>query len=344
MNRELRFCLTSLVHDHAWWSAYQIVQTSGARLIAVADGHADLREKMQQMFGGAVDCYADVDEMLDRARPDALIITAPNNEHRALVEKAAQRHVHCLMQKPLATSFEDAKAIRDCVDTAGIKLMVNYYPLWNPQIAELFRRVQQGEIGEVQQMTVVNGMQGPKDMGVLSQYYKSWLYDPTQHGGGVLVDQATYGLDYIVWIFGRPQSVFAAQMDVKQHPEGWVDDMCTLVLTYPRAMAVVMASWAWPHPRSEILCYGLNGSICLRETTLVRKDASVRFNVPVEPQPVEAAPVTQERKYGIAWFVHCLQQNLEIEAPHSVGINVIVCEVVEAAMRSISQGRAVALD
>jgi predicted dehydrogenase len=344
MKNELRFCLTSLVHDHAWWSADQVTQTPGARLVAVADKHVDLLEKMRKKLGDTANYFTDVDEMLERTKPDALIITAPNNEHRNLIEQAAYRHIHCLVQKPLATTFTDARAIRNCVEAAGIKVMVNYFPLWDPTTAELFRRIRAGEVGEVQHLTVVNGTQGPKGMGVLSEYYQGWLYDPVCHGGGVLADQGTYGLDYIVWVLGRPLGVFATQVDVNQHPEGWADDMCTLVLTYPKALAVVMASWAWPHPRSEILCYGPKGSICMRESLLIRKEPSVRFDVPVEPRQIEPAPVKPERKYGIAWFVHSLQNNLEIEAPHSVDLNVIVCEIVDAAKQSISQRGIVMLE
>jgi predicted dehydrogenase len=145
-------------------------------------------------------------------------------------------------------------------------------------------------------------------------------------------------------MLGRPQTVFCSQMDVRKHAEGWVDDMCTLTLTYPQATAVVMASWAWPHPRGEILCFGPKGSLCLREGELLRKAPAVRFDIPVEPQTIEPASMTPEREYGIAWFVHALRNGLDIEAPHSVGVNVVVCEVVEAAKRSVAEARAVALE
>jgi predicted dehydrogenase len=343
MSSELRFCLTSLVHDQAWWSADQVVKTPGARLVAVADEHADLRDKMRQRMGDSIQYFSDVDEMLDATKPDVLVITAPNSEHRRLVEKAATRRIHIIMQKPLATTVADARAIQASMETAGIKVMANYYPLWRPHTAELSRRLQAGEVGDIQQMTIVNGMQGPKMMGVLSEYYKSWMYDPVRHGGGVLADQATYGIDYVVWMLGRPKSVFCAHLDMRKHPEGWVDDMVTVVLTYPHATATVTASWAWPHPRNEILCFGPGGSLCLREGELLRKAPGLRFDIPVEPDRVEPAAAPPEREYGIAWFVHALQHGLEIEAPHSVAVNVTVCEVVEAAKRSIAEGRAVTM-
>jgi hypothetical protein len=65
MELGLRFCLTSLVHDHAWWSDDQILQTPGVRLVAVADEHIELHEKMRQKLGDAAEYYTDVGERLD---------------------------------------------------------------------------------------------------------------------------------------------------------------------------------------------------------------------------------------------------------------------------------------
>jgi predicted dehydrogenase len=340
---DLRFCLSSLDHDHAWWMADHILETPGVCLVGVADQQSRLLDKMRARLGDSGACYADVGEMLDRLAPDALIVTAPNSAHRALVEHCARRGIHCLVQKPLATTYADAAAIQQMVERAGIKLMVNYYPLWNPEKAELFRRVLGGEIGEVQQMTIVNGHQGPQDMGVLTDDYIAWLYDPLRHGGGVLADQGTYGLGYVVWVLGAPQSVLAAELPLKQHPQGWVDDSSTVVLTYPRATAVVMASWAWPHSRDEILCYGSQGSMCLRDHVLVRKRASVRFDVPVEAEPIAPPATPPERQHGIAWFAHCLRHDLPVETPFTAALNGVVCQIVEAAQQSAREGRAIAL-
>ena len=320
-----------------------ILQTPGVKLVGVYDRHPHLREKARARLKNEVPLFDDLERMLKELKPDALIVTAPNNEHRALVELAARHHIHCLVQKPMATTAADARAMMKAADAAGITLMVNYYPLWQPARHELLTRAKSGEIGEVQQMTVVNGMQGPRDMNVLTPDYRKWLYDPARNGGYVMGDQVTYGLDYILWVMGIPESVVATVTPIKKHEEG-VDDLATLTLQYPRGQATVIASWAWPHPRDEVLCFGARGSLALRGKEIVWKNSPPRFNVPVEEKVSQpSATIPPERLHGIAYFAHVLRNKLPVEEPHSAELNVRVCEVVDAARESARTGQRVKL-
>lgn len=339
----LRFCLATLEHDHAWWTMDQIRQTPGVELVGVLEQHEHLREKARGRLTNSVPLFEDPEKMFKACKPDALIVTAPNNEHRALVELAARHRIHGLVQKPMATTATDARAMQKAAAAAGITLMVNYYPLWQPARHELLTRAKAGEIGEVQQMTVVNGMQGPKDMNVLTPDYRRWLYDPVRNGGNVMGDQITYGLDYILWVMGRPQSVVATVTPIKQHEEG-IDDLATLTLNYPRGQATVIASWAWPHPRGELFCAGSRGSLTLRDKDILRKNSPERFNLAVEEIVIQpSATIPPERKHGIAYFAHVLRHKLPVEEPHSAELNVLVCEVVDAARESARTGRRVTL-
>jgi predicted dehydrogenase len=339
----LRFVLATLEHDHAWWTMDHIRETPGVELVGVFDRQEHLREKARKRLTNSVSVFDDPEKMLKACQPDALIVTAPNNEHRALVELAARHRIHCLVQKPMATTAADARAMLKPARAAGITLMVNYYPLWQPVRHELLTRAKAGEIGEVQQMTVVNGMQGPRDMNVLTPDYRKWMYDPERNGGGVMGDQVTYGLDYVLWVMGRPESVVATITPLKQHEEG-VDDLATLTLGYPRGQAVVIASWAWPHPRGELFCAGSRGSLTLRDKDIVRRNAPERFNVPVEETVIQpSATIPPERKHGIAYFAHVLRHKLPVEEPHSAELNVVVCEVVDAARESARTGRRIKL-
>jgi len=339
----LRFCLATLEHDHAWWTMDHIRETPGVELVGVFDRQEHLREKARKRLTNSVPLFDDPEKMLKAVKPDALIVTAPNNEHRDLVEPAARHRIHCLVQKPMATTAADARAMQKAAAAAGITLMVNYYPLWQPARHELLTRAKAGEIGEVQQMTVVNGMQGPKDMNVLTPDYRKWLYDPERNGGHVMGDQVTYGLDYVLWVMGRPESVVATITPIKKHEEG-IDDLATLTLSYPRGQATVIASWAWPHPRGELFCAGSRGSLTLRDKDIVRRNSPERFNLPVEETVIQpAAAIPPERKHGIAYFAHVLRNKLPVEEPHSAELNVLVCEVVDAARESAGTGRRIKL-
>lgn len=319
-----------------------IRKTPRVQLAGVFDRHPHLREKGARL-SPAPPVFDDIEKMLKEVKPDALIVTAPNSEHRALVELAARHRIHCMVQKPMATTGADARAMKRAADAAGITLMVNHYPLWDQARYELLKRAKSGELGEVHQMTVVNGIPGPRDMNVLTPDYKRWLYDPMRNGGYVLGDQVTYGFAYVLWVMGVPDSVVATLTPIKKHEEG-IDDLATVTLQYPRGQATVEASWAWPHRVNELFCFGAGGSLTLRGNEIVRKNSPARFDIPVEEKASKpSAAIPPERVHGIANFSHTLRNNLPVEEPHSAELNVRICELVDAARESARTGRRVAL-
>lgn len=338
----LRFCLATLEHDHAWWTMDHIRKTPGVQLAGIYDRHPHLREKGARLpFSPPV--FDDIEKMVREVKPDALIVTAPNNEHRALLELAARHRIHCLVQKPMATTAADARAMKKAAAGAGITLMINHYPLWDQPRHELLRRAKSGEIGEVRQMTVINGMQGPRDMNVLTPDYRKWLYDPVRNGGYVLGDQVTYGLAYILWVMGVPDTVVATLTPLKKHEEG-IDDLVTVTLQYPRGQATVEASWAWPHRVNELLCFGARGSLTLRGSEILHRNAPARFDIPAEETVTKPpASIPPQRAHGIANFAHILRNKLPVEEPHSAELNVRICELVDAARESATTGRRIAL-
>lgn len=337
--------MTNLMHDHAWWFSDHVLATPGVELVGVAEEREYLLDRMRAKCPPTVRCYHEVAPMLDELKPDGLIILAPNNQHRALVEEAARRGIHCVTDQPMATSYADALAMKAAVDRAGVKLMVNCYELWQPNNVELFRRARGGDIGDIYEITATRGMKGPKmGLGILTPEYVGWMYDPAQHGWGVLYDQAGYGVLYSIWLLGMPETVFARRIALVRHSEGWEDDAVYLIMAYPRATAVVSGSWAWPHPRGEIMCFGSRGSLITRfGEPLVRKNAPETVKIKQETETIPAPEVPPERKNGMAHFAHCLRHDLEIDPPQSGAMSLQVMQVVEAARRSITEERIVAL-
>ena len=111
-----------------------ITDIDGARAASVA---ADL----------GTQAAADLDELFALA-PDALYIATPDHLHRAPCEAAAKAGIPFIVEKPLATTNEDARAIADAVRQAGIVAEVNFSNRWNPPFAATRARVEAGELGE----------------------------------------------------------------------------------------------------------------------------------------------------------------------------------------------------
>jgi predicted dehydrogenase len=132
----------SQFHYDAWGRA------SGAALVALCDISRERAEEAARRFGvGRV--YTDVAAMLDAERPDFIDIITPPSTHREICRLAAQRGVHVLCQKALAPTFEDAVALVEEAEGAGIRLMVHDNFRFQPWHREMRRLLDLGTIGPV---------------------------------------------------------------------------------------------------------------------------------------------------------------------------------------------------
>ena len=87
--------------------------------------------------------------MIDDPEIDVIHVTTPNALHKemSLAAIAAGKHVHC--EKPLATSVEDARAMTEAAEAAGVRTQVGFNYLCNPMMALAKEMIAAGELGEV---------------------------------------------------------------------------------------------------------------------------------------------------------------------------------------------------
>ena len=73
----------------------------------------------------------------------------PTDEHLPTVRELAARGVHVLVEKPLAATAQDARAIVELCARAGVHGAVGHVERFNPALLELRERVQDGQLGDV---------------------------------------------------------------------------------------------------------------------------------------------------------------------------------------------------
>ena len=116
-------------------------QQPTAELVAVADvDHARAIAVASRWRVGAKPipiAYTDFTEMLSEQRPDAVSVATPDYAHREPCLAALAFGAHVLVEKPLATSFVDARAICDASSTAKRIVMVNHSMRWMPRHREI---------------------------------------------------------------------------------------------------------------------------------------------------------------------------------------------------------------
>src|SRR5882672_9884941 len=285
----LRVVLAGLVHGHAFGFFDQFQHRADLRVVGIAEPNRQLAAQFAKRYGLEPGLfYSDLEEMLRATHPQAVLAYTNTYDHRRVVEICARYGVPVMMEKPLAVSAEDARAIEKAAHEGKIQVLVNYETTWYRSNRATYDLVHEKAIGEIRKVVVHDGHEGPKEIGVGPEFL-AWLTDPKLNGAGALFDFGCYGADLMTWLMDgrRPDSVTAVTQQNKPDVYPRVDDEASIILTYPRAQAIVQASWNWPFSRKDVEVYGQTGyAITVQDKDLrVRRGGGEEEQLPAKPLP-----------------------------------------------------------
>jgi predicted dehydrogenase len=266
----------------------------------------------------------------------------PTDEHRAVVEACAPRGIHVMVEKPLAFELGEALAMKELAERHRVHLLTNLETTWYPSVHAARALVEEGAIGEIRKVVVHDGHRGPKEIGVEPEFL-AWLADPVRNGGGALTDFGCYGANLATWLLegAVPLAVTAVTQQVKPAVYPRVDDEATIVLAYPRAQAILQASWNWPVGRKDMEVYGERGYVLVpdRATLRLRRDEG---SAEEERKPDARPPALGD---PFAYFGAVVRGQVRVEPTDlsALANNVTVARILDAARESARTGRTVRL-
>jgi predicted dehydrogenase len=336
----LRVAIVGLVHGHVHGFLAQYQHSSEIEIVALVEPDARLRSAAAARYGFAPSqMFGDLEDMIAKAHPQAVLVYTNTYDHRRVVEICARHGVHVMMEKPLAVSFEDALAMQQAAQTGKIHVLVNYETSWYRSNHAAYDLVHDGSLGEIRKVVVHDGHKGPKEIGVEPEFL-SWLTDPKLNGGGALFDFGCYGADLMTWLMDgqRPQTVTAVTQQIKPEIYSRVDDEATIVLTYPKAQAIIQASWNWPIDRKDMEVYGQSGQVIT-----VKRD-NLRLQRPGEnEEQIAAKPILAPYDDELAYLRAVILDGAKEDALSSLETNVTVTEILDAARRSAKEAKTIQL-
>ena len=233
-----RIGILSFAHHHGEAYIANLRRMDGVELAGVADDDP-MRGQTVAAHNNAL--YFHTFEDLLEARPDGVIICTENSRHRTLVEMAASRGIHVLCEKPIATTLEDARAIVDACDKAGVLLMTAFPMRFSAPLLEIKARLDHGDFGDVYCFNATN-------QGELPTKYRSWFVDPELAGGGAIMDHTVHLVDIMRWLTGAEvKTVYARSNRIFHADEAQVETGALEMLTFTdNVFATIDASWSRP--------------------------------------------------------------------------------------------------
>jgi len=338
-NAPLRVAIAGLVHGHVGGFLNQSLHRSDIQIVGIAEPDQNVMAQYQSKYGfdGSL-LFTDLEEMLQKTHPQAVLVYTNTFDHRRVVEICARHGIHVMMEKPLAVNVDDARAIATAAKEGKIHVLVNYETTWYRSNTAVYDLVHSNALGEVRKVVVHDGHRGPKEIGVQPEFL-AWLTDPKLNGGGALFDFGCYGADLMTWIMGqRPTAVTGVTQRIKPDIYSKVDDEATIVLSYPRAQAILQASWNWPFDRKDMEVYGQTGYAI----TVRRDDIRVRRGAGAEEQ-ISAKPLTAPLDDPLSYLIAVVSGQIKPVGPSSLETNIIVTEILDAARRSAASGHTMQL-
>jgi scyllo-inositol 2-dehydrogenase (NADP+) len=337
----LRLAIAGLVHGHVSGFLRAAQARTDLQIVGVFEPDAALLRKYAERHGFSESVtFTDLAVMLERTKPEAVASFTNTYDHPAIVEAAAARRIHVMMEKPLAVSNAHAQRIRRAADRGGIQVFVNYETTWYPSLGGIWAFVKERRAsGDIRKMVALDGHRGPKGINVQPEFL-DWLSDPARNGGGALFDFGCYGANLMTWLMDnqRPVAVTAITQQLQPDVYPRVDDEATILVEYPRAQGIIQASWNWPFNRKDFEVYGEHGLAIATGGNLLR------VALPKEPEHAvtpEARPA--DERDSISHLMAVVRAKRKPNGLSSLENNMIVTEILEAARESARTHKRVVL-
>lgn len=235
--------------------AKAIQNLPNARLAGVWSRSAKSAETFAAQYG--VPFYSDVEALIKNENISLAIVCTPHPFHREPAEKAALAGANILVEKPLASTLEDADSIIATCRKAGVKLGVISQRRWYAPVKRVKEAIEAGKIGKPVFGTI--NMLGWRDR----NYYDAdeWRGTWKMEGGGVLVNQAPHQLDILLWMMGEIDEVFGLWKNLN-HPFIEVEDTAVAIIKFKSGAIgnIIVSNSQKPGIYGKVHVHGENGA------------------------------------------------------------------------------------
>lgn len=283
----------------------RVLSGLGHKLVGVADIDPKRANDLAAQFN--VKAYSPYDRLIDDV--DAVTIAVPTSQHTEVAMAFLRKGVHCLVEKPIARSLDEAQMIMSEAKNRAAKLMVGHVERFNPAVAALKEVLTSGALGKLAMISTRRA--GP--------------FPPRIKDVGVILDLATHDIDVVRYLLGRePLTVFAREGRCNHVSQ----DYAAIFLDFGNPVACIEVNWLTPH---KVRTLTVTGSEGIAYVDYIKQEVVVHNSAGQTVPPVNTEePLKRELQH----FISCIENNTE---PLVTGLD--ATKVLEIALQATAHAR-----
>lgn len=200
--------------------------------------------------------YHDYEELLERAKPDAVFVAVPTKHHAPMVKRILDNDQHVFAEKPLCLSTSEGNELVQLANKKNLINQVGYHNKFVGTFREVKRIIDGGYLGKIFHFT--GEAYGP----VVVRKQNNWRADPSE-GGGCLMDYASHVIDLINYILA-PISKVKGSILKSFYSENVEDSVFSLLELSTGISGVLSVNWSddtYRKMTTSITVIGANGKI-----------------------------------------------------------------------------------
>ena len=211
--------------------AATIASNPKAKLVYIADAMPKAAEELAAKYGAKV---ASVDEIVKAKDVDAILIGSPTGFHAEQIQAASHNGKAIMCEKPVSLAVETIRETLNVVEKNKSTLMIGFNRRFDPNFAELERRIRSGAVGDVEIVTVISRDPNPPP----AEYVKG--------SGGLFRDMMIHDFDMARFLMGEEfvvvQALGSSLVDKAIGLAGDVDTAAVQMQTASGRIAVITNS------------------------------------------------------------------------------------------------------
>jgi len=263
MTDQVRFAQVGVVHPHASGFRETLLLMPEVEVVALySPDPAGARPQVQPGLRD-VPLHGDLADLLRQERPEAVLITLPNDVTPSAIVQCAEAGAHVYAEKPCARTSEEFRRAAGAIRRAGVQFATGYLRRVSPAGLAIRDMVQRGLLGRlvsIEARWITTSVRKREDrMQVRDPDH--FLFRQARSGGGILHWLGCHWIDFMRWVSSAEVTEVAAIMDTLSGKPIDVEDTASLSLGYSNGMVGSLHCSYVTDQATDQLFFGLRGTL-----------------------------------------------------------------------------------